>query len=100
MNIGVEQDGKNHLYERPILIIRKFNHRHFMGIPLTTQIKDFPLRENVFYRNGGRLIEGQALISQMRSFDALRLTRHIAKLGKGQFNGIMHEIRDMMKDAK
>ncbi|MAL64709.1 MAG: hypothetical protein CMF94_01260 [Candidatus Marinimicrobia bacterium] len=100
INIGIEQDGKNRLYERPVLVVRKFNNRHFLGVPLTTQLKEFPFRPSVFYRNSGDLKEGQALISQMRSYDAMRLTRHIAKLGKDQFNGVMAEIRDMLGDAQ
>lgn len=31
VNVGVEQDGKNILYERPILIVHKFNRRLFWG---------------------------------------------------------------------
>lgn len=102
VNIGVEQDGKNALYERPVLVVRKFNNRHFMGIPLTTQLKGFPLRHTVFYRNNGAssIKEGQALLSQMRSYDAMRLTRHVAKLGMGQFNELMAEVRNMLKDAQ
>ena len=101
VNIGVEQDGKNDLYERPVLITRKFNHRHFMGIPLTTQLKDFPLRHTIFYRNSAenRVRQGQALLSQMRSYDAMRLTRHIATLGTKQFNALMEAVRDMLGDA-
>lgn len=38
INVGVEQDGKNHHYERPVLVVCKFNRRLFWGIPLSTQI--------------------------------------------------------------
>lgn len=102
VNIGVEQDGKNDLYERPVLIVRKFNHRHFMGVPLTTQLKDYPFRHNIFYRNPaeGRVREGQALLSQMRSYDASRLTRQIAKLGTGQFDDLMTELHEMLKTGQ
>lgn len=99
VNIGVEQDGKNALYERPVLVVRKFNNRHFMGVPLTTQLKDFPLRHNVFYRSQGQVREGQALLSQMRSYDAMRLTRHVAKLGTKQFKELMESIHDMLGGA-
>ncbi len=99
INIGVEQDGKNRLYERPVLVVRKFNHRHFIGIPLTTQLKDFPFRHTVYYRNKeeGRVREGQALLSQMRSYDAMRLTRYVAKLGTTQFNSLMKDLHEMLK---
>lgn len=99
VNVGVEQDGKNDLYERPVLIIRKFNHRHFMGIPLTTQLKDFPFRHTVYYRNEaeGKVRDGQALLSQMRSYDAVRLTRYVAKLGPKQFTQLLASVHEMLK---
>lgn len=102
INIGVEQDGKNDLYERPVLVVRKFNNRHFMGIPLTTQLKAFPLRHTVFYGSGKKssIIEAQALLSHMRSYDAMRLTRHVARLGTEQFNELMVGVRNMLGDAQ
>ncbi len=102
VNIGVEQDGKNKLYERPVLVVRKFNHRHFMGIPLTTQLKNFPHRHTVFYnsKKSGDVKEGQALLSQMRSYDASRLTRHVAKLGTKQFNELIKELHIMLGNTQ
>lgn len=100
VNIGVEQDGKNELFERPVLVVRKFNARHFMGVPLTTQLKDYPFRCNIFYRNPaeGRVREGQAILSQMRSFDTSRLTRQIARLGHKQFDMIIRDIHTMLNN--
>ena len=36
LNIGFEQDGKNYLYERPVLVIRKFNKHTLWILPLTS----------------------------------------------------------------
>lgn len=98
VNVGVEQDGKNSLYERPVLIVRKFNHRHFLGTPLTTQIKDLPWRHTIYYRNKaeGRTREGQAILSQLRAYDTARLTRHLARLGNTQFNALVQTIQEML----
>jgi mRNA interferase MazF len=43
-NIGFEQDGKNSFFERPVLILRKFNKELFWGVPMTSKKK-----EGVFY---------------------------------------------------
>lgn len=101
VNLGVEQDGKNDLYERPVLIVRKFNNRLFMGVPLTSQIKDFPLRHSIFYtkNKGDPAKENQALLTQMCSYDSMRLTRNIARLGHSQFNTIIDEIHKMLVKA-
>ena len=47
-NIGYEEDGKNELFERPVLVIRKFNNEIFLAIPLTSSKKD-----NEYYRTRG-----------------------------------------------
>jgi len=36
-NVGTEEDGKNNLFERPVLIFRKFNKEIFWGLPLTSR---------------------------------------------------------------
>ena len=96
VNVGVEQDGKNQLYERPVLIIRKFNQSLFLGVPLSTKLKDYPFRHNLYYRNNGKLIEGQAILPQMRSYDAKRLSRVIARLGTKQYDSLMDEVAKML----
>lgn len=98
VNIGVEQDGKNDLYERPVLIVRKFNKRLFWGIPLTTQNKDFPHHIVIEFK---ATKERQAkkrsfIISQMRAYDSKRLTRPLGKLTPTQFERIVEEIRQLL----
>ena len=39
LNIGVEADGKNENFERPMLIIKKFNADMVRVLPLTTKEK-------------------------------------------------------------
>jgi len=39
-NIGSEEYGKNDNFARPVIIIRKLTHDLFIGIPLTSTIKD------------------------------------------------------------
>lgn len=36
-NVGVEINGKNEQFSRPVLIYRKLSREGFMGIPLTSQ---------------------------------------------------------------
>ncbi len=40
INIGVEIYGKGKKFTRPVLIFKKFNEGSFLGIPLTTQIRE------------------------------------------------------------
>lgn len=73
INIGHEVDGKSALYSRPVLIVRKFNQYLFLGVPLTTKIK-----ENLYYH----LIHFQGrqqcvMLSQLRLWEGRRLTRKL-----------------------
>ena len=50
VNVGVEQDGKNILYERPVLVVHKFNRRLSWGLPITSKIKEFPFYHPIHYK--------------------------------------------------
>lgn len=45
INIGDEENGKGVISQRPILVLRKFNARIFLGIPMSTKLKP----QNPFY---------------------------------------------------
>lgn len=39
-NVGVEINGKNGVFSRPVLVLKKLSRYGFMGIPLTSQIHE------------------------------------------------------------
>ena len=83
-NIGHEQDGKNDLFERPVLIIKQFNLRLFWAIPLTSKLKKHKFYHQ--YKFNG--IKYSAVLSQVRMLDVNRLQRKIGHLNKKDFFGI------------
>ena len=83
-NIGHEEDGKNNLYERPVLIFRKFNKNIFIGIPLTTKYKENDFQYSFKTNN----IESSAILSQTRLLSSKRLIRKISKISIYDFNNI------------
>jgi mRNA interferase MazF len=68
VNVGDEQDGKGDSFTRPVLVLKKFNRNIFMGIPLSTQLKDNQFYHRILFKG----IEQSVLLSQMRLFDAKR----------------------------
>ena len=81
-NVGVETDGKNELFQRPILVWRKFNRDMFWGLPITSQEKD----ERPFYFR--ITIHKQTytiVLSQLRVLSTKRLIRRLGKLSDAQF---------------
>ena len=80
-NVGVEADGRNESFERPVLIFRKFNRQMFWGLPITTK-----KRVGKFYFTfilGGA--EQTVVLSQVKTLSGKRLLRRLGKLSDNQF---------------
>ncbi|MDP2690938.1 MAG: type II toxin-antitoxin system PemK/MazF family toxin [bacterium] len=77
-NVGREQDGKHSDFERPVLVLRKFNRNMFWGIPMTSRKKQSSKHYSLCYK--GR--ESYAILSQLRLFDAKRLRRKVGKISQ------------------
>jgi len=75
-NIGDEEDGKHSTFERPILIVRKFNNNIFLGVPLTSN----EVKEGKYYHKLISFSGSIAILSQVRLFDAKRLVRLMGKI--------------------
>ena len=81
VNLGDKEDGKNEQFNRPVLILRKFNKNIFYGLPMTTRIKDNPYYLQVSFHDR----QVSVMLSQMRLFDRKRLQRKIGQLDKKDF---------------
>lgn len=93
VNIGTEQDGKGEWHDRPCVILRGFGSDACLVVPLTTSVREHPLRVSI------GLVEGQdarANLSQMRVIDTRRLTRKVGFLEKGIFTELRRAARDML----
>lgn len=92
-NVGFEQDGKNELFERPVLIFRKFNKEMFWALPMTSKNK-----EGKFYHpimlNG---ITRSIILSQLRLLSTKRLIRRVSKISDKEFGRIGKAIIDVIK---
>ncbi len=73
VNIGSEIDGKNELFERPVIIIRRFNKDILLVAPITSNLKDQVFRIPI--RCGKT--ESQIILTQCRIISSKRLLRRI-----------------------
>lgn len=89
INVGREQDGKNKYFERPILIVRKFNSEMFWAVPLTSKLKE-TIFHHSFVRNGRLQI---AILSQLSLTDVGRLRRIMFSVNALELNLIRDKIR-------
>lgn len=90
LNVGVEEDGKNNNFERPVLVVKVFNRQCFLGIPITSADKSdkkyyFPIDYNQK--------KYFLILSQIRLFSAKRLSRKIYKINSVDFLKIKRELK-------
>ncbi len=91
-NVGSEQDGKRDTFERPILVLRKFNKDMVLAVPLSTRIKKNPY--NVIFTHEGQ--EYAALISQVRLISTKRLKRRMYQMDSSIFEEIREKTKAMI----
>lgn len=91
-NIGHEEDGKGVNFTRPVLIVKKFNQQIFLGLPLSTQVKESYFYHKVHF-NG---IEQCVLLSHMRLLDAKRLKDKMGGLYAHEFVQIKEKMRQIL----
>jgi mRNA interferase MazF len=92
INVGSEQDGRGLEYERPVLILKKFNREMVLIIPLSTKIRESPYHVT-FLHGDDRYV---ALISQLRLISTKRLLRRAYKMDEIPFESIRKATKEML----
>jgi mRNA interferase MazF len=92
INIGHEMDGKNRLYSRPVLVLRKFNKHVFLGLPLTTKIKSNPYYYPIHFKERDQCV----MLSQLRLWESKRLTTRMGRLSSPQFEQVKEATKNML----
>lgn len=96
-NIGFEEYGKGEYFQRPVLILKKFNNNLFVGILLSTKLKE----ENKYYKKitfGG--VEISAMLSQVRTMDSKRLIERMGTLDEKDFLSVNKDFVSMFTIEK
>ena len=90
-NIGFEQNGKDESFSRPVLILKKLGKYSFLGIPLSTKIKERIGYLKLYFK--GEIVS--AIISQMRIYSTKRILRKMGRIDNNQFDRIKGDIWKM-----
>jgi len=93
LNIGVETDGKHENFERPMLIIKKFNADMVWVLPLTTQGKN----NKYYYKLNHEKLKSWVIISQIKNISTKRLLRKIGSVAERDFKKIIIKFRNLLK---
>lgn len=84
LNVGYEIFGKDNSFTRPVLILKKYSHLTFLGLPMTSKRKIFPSHFHFDFQSE----KGSLLLDQGRTFDARRLHSLMGYVGKKRFQKI------------
>ena len=75
VNIGSEQDGKNELFERPVLVLKRYSMDLTLVLPITSTEKD-----NIYYVKINSVMASSVILSQIRAIDSKRLLRKVGMI--------------------
>lgn len=92
VNIGFEQDGKNHNYARPVVILKTYSVNAALIVPLTSKSKP-----GTYYLDMGRVSgrEARAVLSQIRFADKRRLINKVDVIDQQRFEKLRSAIIQM-----
>ena len=96
MNLGSEIDGKQSLFLRPVIVIRKFTSDLFWGIPLTSTF----LTGSYFYQLDFRGRISTVLLLQMRLLDRKRLFRKVGTILDSDFVALQNQLKNLLTPSK
>ncbi len=93
INVGDEQDGKNDFFERPVLIIKKFNNKLAWVLPMSTKKKEGVYYHPLAYSETSNIV----LLSQLRVISSKRFRRYVRKLSRGEFKKIKEKLIGLLR---
>lgn len=86
LNIGHEEDGENQMYERPVLILKKFNTKIAWVLPMSSKIKE----GRYYYQIKQDGITYTVLLSQLKLISSKRLVRQVQQVKKISLEDFKH----------
>mgnify|MGYP001559789284 CR=1 FL=1 len=92
-NVGFEQDGSGEDFQRPVVIIRKFNNEVCWVIPLSKTEK----RSKYYFAFPfDQTTTSVAILSQIRLIDVRRLSRKVGDLSESHFMGLIEKLKALL----
>ena len=93
VNIGFEENGKNEMFERPVLVLRKFNKYILWALPLTRSKKE----GGFYYRiTQGEEDDSVVILSQIRLISSKRLLRKMRMMEQTEFEEIKSKVKKFL----
>lgn len=90
-NVGVEENGKHENFERPVLILKKFNKEMLLIAPLTSNHKNLPFYHLLNYET-----ISSVMLTQIKIIDTRRLIRKVRTISIDEFSIIKDKIKKII----
>lgn len=92
LNIGLEQNGKNCNFERPVLVFKKFAGNIAWIIPITSKTKVGPYYFPIHFHKKTYFL----ILSQLRLVSSRRLLRKIRVLSITEFKEVKAKLKGLI----
>ena len=89
VNVGDEQDGKGSSFTRPVLVLKKFNRNLFVGVPMSTKIKDSKFYHMMYFKGKTQSV----ILSQIKLMDARRLIDKMGRISDSDLSIVKNKIK-------
>lgn len=96
VNVGVEIDGKHNTFERPALVLRRFNLEMVWVLPITSNIKNAKFYEKLTFDGKEYFVA----LTQIRTVSTKRFLRKIGMISKSDFAKIQSRLIDFIKNER
>jgi mRNA interferase MazF len=92
-NVGFEQDGQGCDFQRPVVIIKKFNNEICWAVPLSKTKRRGKYYFDFSFSND---ITSVAILSQIKLIDAHRLSRKIGDMDEVDFQILIEKLKALL----
>lgn len=97
VNIGFEQNGAEKNFERPVLVVKKFNNQMYWVVPLSSKQKKYDFYFNFTDPNG---LKAAAILAQMRLVSIKRFIRDMYRLDDALFAQLIGVLAGFLEKSK
>lgn len=93
INVGVEQNGKDNNFQRPIIVIKKFSNKIVLGAPLTTKIH----KGNWYFDIEIKNKKVQVILNQIKPLDTKRLLNELFEIPENKIKHIIKKYIELIQ---
>ena len=100
-NVGSEEYGKDKNFARPVIVINKLTSDLFIGVPLTSTLKNNDYFHSFSYENKTNgIVENSAMILQVKALSIKRVMNKTGMINKNDFDKIVEKLQNVVSPTK